>query len=314
MIDTIKGYKDLTSENYTYSDFEHLFENKNTNNEKVIFNLNNFKITISFNNKKAVRLSFNGSLPKFYYGNNLAQLDWITLKKAIDFFSDNLGVNIYDAILTRVDFGINIILNDDVKDYLFCLSDYPRKNLLEYKTSKKFFTNGSALSFYDKKIELKNKQKVSYINLPEVLLRNNILRYEIELKSSLNKMFKKDTFIVKDLLNKDTQKTIQNKWIEMYYKTNKYLYNANPIFLIKERNGIYKYLSYFGIEKLKQRNVLKIIERIDFKIKTSSSKKSKLKSLIRKLSNEVNEKSKDSNLILELDEKMNFIKEKFFIK
>lgn len=314
MIDTIKGYKDLTSENYTYSDFEHLFENKNTNNEKVTFNLNNFKITISFNNKKAVRLSFNGSLPKFYYGNNLAQLDWTTLKKAIDFFSDNLGIKIYDAILTRVDCGLNIILNNDVKKYLFCLSDYPRKNLLEYKTSKKFFTNGSAVSFYDKKIELKNKQKVSYINLPEVLLKNNILRYEIELKSSLNKMFDKDVFLVEDLFNKEVQKKIQNKWLIMYKKTNKYLYGVNPTFLINERNGIYKYLSYFGIEKLKQRNVLKIIENMNFKIKTSSSKKSKLKGLIRKLSDDVNKKSKNDNLISELDEKINFVKDNFFVK
>lgn len=314
MIDTIKGYKDLTNDNYTYSDFEHMFENKNPNNDKIAFNFKNFKITIKFNNRKAVRISFNGSLSKFYYDNNLAQLDWITLENAVKYFSDNLGVNISDAVLTRVDFGFSFVLRKPIIDYLFCISDYPRKKLLESKTSKKFFSSVDAVSFYDKLKELKSNQKEEYFSLPEVIRNNRILRYEIQLTRSLKNIFNKDVFIVSDLFDKKVQIEIQNRWINMYNKTNKVSLSGNSHFLLEERNGIFKYLSYHGIEKLKYRKVLKIIENLNFKIKSSSSKKSKMKASIKKIIDEVDKRSDDNNLLIELDGKIKFIEENFFVK
>lgn len=314
MIDTIKGYKDLTKENYTYSDFEHFLENRNTNNDRVSFNLNNFKVTIKFDCGKAVRLSFNGSLPKFYYGNNLAQLDWVTLKKAVDLLSGTLCVDFSDAVLTRVDFGFSFVLRKPITDYLFCISDYPRKNLLDCKTSKKFFSNVNAVSFYDKLKELKSKQKESYYFLPEVIRSNKILRYEIQLKSSLNRIFNKDVFRINDLFDRKIQIEIQNRWINMYNKTNKISLSGNSHFLLKEHIGIYKFLSYHGIEKLKYQKVLRIIENLNFKIKSSSSKKSKMKASVKKIIDEVNKRSDDNNLLTELDRKIKFIEEFFFVK
>ncbi|WP_299177122.1 hypothetical protein [uncultured Chryseobacterium sp.] len=314
MIDTIKGYKDLTNENYTYSDFEHLLENRNSYNDRASFNLDNFKVTIKFDCEKAVIINFNGSLPKFYYGSNLAQLDWVTLKKAVDFLSDNLCVDISDAILTRVDFGFSLILERPIKDYLFCISDYPRKNLLDCKTSKKFFSNVNAVSFYDKLKELKSKQKESYYSLPEVIRSNKILRYEIQLKSSLNRVFNKDVFRINDLFDRKIQIEIQNRWINMYNKTNKISLSRNSHFLLAERNGIFKYLSYHGIEKLKYQKVLRIIENLNFKMKSSSSKKSKMKASVKKIIDEVNKKADKNNLLIELDGKIKFIEENFFVK
>ncbi|MCQ4139852.1 hypothetical protein [Chryseobacterium sp. EO14] len=314
MIDTIKGYKDLTNDNYTYSDFEHFIENRNTNNDRVSFNLNNFKVTIKFDYEKAVRLSFNGSLPKFYYGNNLAQLDWITLRNAVDLLSATLCVDISDAVLTRVDFGFSFVLRKPITDFLVCISDYPRKNLLDCKTSKKFFSSVNAVSFYDKIKELKSKQKESYYSLPEIIQRSKILRYEIQLKSSLNIIFNKDVFRINDLFDRKIQIEIQNRWINMYNKTNKISLSGNSHFLLEEHNGIYKFLSYHGIEKVQYKNVLRIIESLNFKIKSSSSKKSKMKALVKKIIDEVNNKTNDNNLLIELDGKIKFIKENFFVK
>ena len=64
----------------------------------------------------------------------------------------------------------------------------------------------------------------------------------------------------------------------------------------------------------------KALEEDDFKewyhheYDTYEVEKSKLKGLIKKLSDDVNKKSKNHNLILELDEKINFVKHNFFVK
>lgn len=313
MIDTIKGYKDLSEYDLCYSDFQHLSEIKSDENGNVSLQLQNFKITIKFQKGKAITIRFNGSLPKLFYGNNLAQIDWDNLTNAIDFLSDNLGFDISDATLTRVDFGINIILSKPIEQYLVCLISYPRKNHLEYKSSKKFFSGTSAVLFYDKIKEIKSRQKESIFQIPEILQRQQILRYEIQLKTPLNKIVNKDKFIFSDLLIKENQKKIQNKWIEMFEKTEKINITISYESLLKQRNGIVKFLAIEGISKIGTKNIYKMIDSLKLDVKNISSKKSKMKGIIRDLINEANELSND-NLLDEVRDKISYTKELFFVK
>ena len=173
MIDTISGYMKI--KNMSYSDFEHLFINKRVsekeNGYKISFNLSNFKISITFDEKNnPIKLSFYGSLTKFYFGNNLAQLDWKTTKEAIKKLSDNLNLDISKARLTRIDFGVNILIQKPIYHYTSCLLGTKRLKWQRYKESITFFSKSGSksLTFYDKINEMKNNSKTEYKSIPEL--------------------------------------------------------------------------------------------------------------------------------------------------
>ena len=320
MIDTIKGYLDL--EEYSYTDFKDLIkESKITikgieQNFNASFNLSNFKITIKFtSNKQPIRLYFNGSLSKFYYGNNLAQLDWNTTKVAIKMLSDNLNVDISKAKLTRVDFGINMNVNNSVHEYISCLISFPRLDAWKFgnDTIKFLSKNGQkTLIFYDKIKEIKHSSKETFYSIPYKYRKTNILRYEIQLKKNLKKMFELDAVYVNSLFDKVIQDIIANIWFDNYYKIIKLSIGIDPKYLLYQYNGVYQYLSYHGISRLKIERVMNTISELNFNVKNPSSKRSKMKSQIKQLLKNVNKNSIDKNLIHELDDKIKYVKQLIF--
>lgn len=313
MIDTIKGYIILGQ---TYSDFEHLFINETKSIKEdgyiISFNLSNFRITIKFDNKdKPIKLYFNGSLPKFYLGNNLSQLDWDTTKEAIQMLSDNLNVEMNDAILTRIDFGINFILKFPIHKYISCLVEFPRLERNQYKDSVTFFSKSGSKSliFYDKIKELKDSHKTAMLPIPNIYRNQNILRYEIRLEQLLKQDLKIGRVQVKDLYDDTVQKKLMFLWLEGYQKVNKLSMGIDPLHLLNGYNGLLKYLSYHGVDKIGYHRIVNNISDLKFGIKDSSVKRSKMKATINKLLREVKEKTLDENLVGEMDDKIKFIKE-----
>ncbi|MBM6500195.1 phage/plasmid replication domain-containing protein [Flavobacterium macrobrachii] len=317
MIDTIKGY--ITLNQCNKSTFKDLLVNSKKTITKngctKTFNLSNFIITISFDRKyNPTKLSFNGSLPKFYIGNNLFHLDWNQTKDAIQMLSDNLNVDISKAILTRVDFGINIPLNHSIHEYTACLLAFPRLGTMRYKDSVTFFTaiNNRSFIFYDKVKELNKGRRETKIDLQNKTHENNILRYEIQLKKYLNDRFRLKEVKVKDLFRATIQKKLIEYWYNGYQKVEKISLGTDPEYLLKNRNGLNKYLSYHGIEKIGYDRIISKISELEFEVKNNRSKLCKMRKEIKDLLREVKENSKDKNLINELDEKILYIKEYIF--
>ena len=315
MIDTIKGYMELTT--YNYNDVEHLFEGKIPNSNKNGFmlstNLSNFKITIKFDYKsKPIKLFFNGSLPKFYYGNNLAQMDWETTEKAIKDLSNNINIDLTEAILTRIDFGLNIVLIKPVNQYIISLLAYKNLGVLRFKDSVAFISKSKSVIFYDKLKEMKTNDKTAYYAIPKEYQNKNILRYEIQLKRLLKQRLELEVVKIKNLFDSNVQNKLVEMWIVGYLEVDKLCIDSNPMFLIQKHNGLMKYLCYQGIEKLGLDKIFNTISGLNFDVKNQTVKRSKLKKSIKELMFEVKENTLEENLITELDYNINFVKELIF--
>lgn len=317
MIDTIKGYINIT--NKIYSDFEHLFINeiKYIKNDGYIIStyVSNFKITIKFDNKNIpYKLYFYGSLPKFFFGNNLSELDEIKTHEAIQMLSDNLNLEMCEAIITRVDFGFNFILKNPISHYTNSLLRYSRLGVLRYPDSVTFLSKKTkAVTFYDKGKEIR-AHKDGFKSIPKKFQRKYILRYEIRLKSDLNNKLEVDSLKMKDLSKDKILNKLLLLWYYDYNKVEKLLISVDPLHLINKRNGLFKYLSFHGLVKISYERVINILSSIDFDVKNQSVKRSKMIHPLKELLKEVNSHKLDENIMSELDNKIELIKELIFIK
>ncbi len=313
MIDTIKGYIEINQYNSLY--FKELLKDSTKkitkNGYTKTINLSNFFITISFNKKrKPTKLSFNGSLPKFYQGNNIYHLDWNQTKDAIEMLSDNVGIDISKAILTRVDFGINIPVNHFVFEYTSCLLSFPRLGTMRFKDSVSFFTdvNSRSIIFYDKIKEVNKARREIIYKLPDDIFKKNILRYEIQLKRNLKNKFRLKQVKVKDLFRPTIQKKLIEYWYNSYLKVEKISLDTDPNHLLYNRNGVSKYLSYQGLVRVGYDRINSKISTLNFDVKNNRTKLSKMRKEVRNLLNEAQENNDDKNLLNELNEKILHIK------
>lgn len=123
------------------------------------------------------------SLSKWYLGNNLSELDRKTTREAIEKLSDELHLPMDKALVTRLDFGLNIITQYPAIAYcnhLGALNHYnrfPQPTGLLYKQSCKQF------AFYDK---IKEQRKQGAF-IPELYRNNNVLRIEERFMSRVSK-------------------------------------------------------------------------------------------------------------------------------
>lgn len=308
MIDTIKGYKDITD--LEFNQISHLVERaEGLSNGSFIHykvKLSNFTIKIVLNlNNKPLRLRFEGSLAKFYFGHNLSTLDPYTCKRAIEMLSDNLQVNISEATLTRIDFGANLCLEFPVANYISSLISYRNYPVYNHYTSKTFtsLSNSKTLCFYDKIKELKKDKKL-FSQIPTEYQKQNILRYEMRLQKKLAYSLGMKIVTLNNLTMGNFHKHLAKLWFHSYKKVDKLSFSEDPIHLIHTRNGFLRYLSYHGLQKLSYEKVLSIIHNLVFTVKNPGVKRSKMKSLIRELVGQAKKDSLAHNLVKELDIKI----------
>lgn len=305
MIDTIKGYIDLSQ--YKHEDLEHLLNDGTINKSKktFAFNLSNFRFTIKFDEtQNPIKLLFNGSLSKFHHGNNLAQLDWETIEKVINELSDNLGINLNEAILTRIDVAVNLVLEKPINQYIHNFYTNKSHGILTFKDSKTFLSNTKDLTFYDKIKEIKHKEKSLYKTIPSGFRDKNVLRYELRFKKNLKHYFNLNVFVVKNLFEKDIQNKIVDLWRKHYLTINKHVIINTPILLLGKRNGLKEYLSYVGLKTTGIEKTIQIIQSADFSVKDIYSKRSKVKKSLNKMIQEIDNELLEENIMTELDSKI----------
>lgn len=132
--------------------------------------LNGLKISLNRNQMKIK----DGSLCKWYLGDNFKAMGRGDTQKALEKLSDILHVDMSKASVTRLDIAQNMIMMHPVDVYINHLG------LLRYSTrllepNELYYvqTNGR-LCFYDKNREQKTKKE----NIPELYKERNVLRYE----------------------------------------------------------------------------------------------------------------------------------------
>jgi len=153
-----------------------------------------------------------GSLPKYFYGNNLQTLQRQDTSLIIEKLSDLISTDLSKARLQRIDYSTNIITKHNPSYYYRFLGHLTRFYRHSDKSSLYYNQASKKLLFYDKIKDAKYKQ----MPIPQQYENKNLLRYEMRLSNQLKKFFKRDVF-AKDLSNRDLYLHILDKWYD-YYK------------------------------------------------------------------------------------------------
>lgn len=170
------------------------------------------------------KFTISGSIPKFINGNNFQGITSQQIFKVFDSLSNVIGTDMYQGIITRVDYASNFILEHSPILYLPFFGDSHKFKRIQY---------GSSLGYKGNRGQSRYKtleDKVAWAKdtrnkIPEAFHDKHIIRYENRLKSAnriahvLDLGTKKPT--LKDLLTADGRTKIHQDWKSQYENINK---------------------------------------------------------------------------------------------
>lgn len=162
-------------------------------------------------------ISIKGSLAKYYYGNNFNTLTKQETKDAIEMLSDDLGINISNSSISRLDFSTNLNTTYKPTIYYPFLGTLTRFNRLVQPSSIYYNQSSKRLLFYDKTKWAKQTRN----HIPNEFIGEHLLRYELVINKNINRFFKKDKVLLKHLCEDYIFRTLLNAWKEYYNKIEK---------------------------------------------------------------------------------------------
>jgi len=299
MYDTIKCYYSF-EENHkppldmVMKNLKSIKEHNDRDTGSFWISANASNLRISYNERS---LSIQGSLPKYYYGNNFKTLNRSTAAYSIEQLSDLISVDLLNAKVSRVDVSTNLITKFDPKYYYEYLGHLPRYKRVDNGTSLYYFQKTKNLLFYDKTKWAKDaKQPV-----PKEFQNKNIFRYELAIKKDVHKFFSNPIYL-KDLLSRNTYHYMIDEWLQHYQNIQK---QNNKIEIMTELikspkdfdnqllTGIVKSLGYEYIDKIIEK--MKLTKTFNHKeyysiLKNKYKKLSKINIEPTDIINEINEK------------------------
>jgi hypothetical protein len=189
---------------------EHTFEGGNVS---ITGKLKNLKVSVSPNSVSVK----NGSLTKWYLGDNLKIMSRKDIEKAFEKLSDTLHLPINKAKVTRFDFGKNLMLEFNTSLYLPYFGSNGRYVRLEQSKGLNYKITDRALCFYDKIAEMKSKG--DYI--PPLYEGRNVIRYEKRYQSNVAKYFKREMIFAETLFEEQFYADLVADWYNDYLNIQK---------------------------------------------------------------------------------------------
>lgn len=145
-------------------------EHRYSNGVVIVGCLGNLRVSC---NEYQVKVS-DGSLCKWYMGDNLQTMGRKDAEGAVKKLADLLHLPMDKAWITRIDVAQNFIMKHPPSVYLRHLGQLKGAARLEQPNSLYYRKQDGGLCFYDKAKEQKSKKEV----LPELYEGRNVLRYE----------------------------------------------------------------------------------------------------------------------------------------
>lgn len=215
-------------------------------NNPPLFYVENFRVTT----RRRV-LFIEGSLARYYNGNNIDMFSWDSVENAINLLSHELGLPLREGIVRRLDVGVNFEVDNEVKSYFSELFHYDHHQRIHKQETTLRFENNShrfCICFYDKKKEvLRKRQTRSVIDEISVRRFKNLMRIELQIEERLELFLKrKDPVKVSELFSQDFCKLLMKKWLRSYLLIQK---KGIPLFPL-ETKGLVDY------EKLMKREFI----------------------------------------------------------
>nr|WP_319272366.1 phage/plasmid replication protein [uncultured Draconibacterium sp.] len=302
MIDTIKAYLN-TDSLQTQLPVSYLLPNienpKSTvgQNQMGYLNghLNNIKVAVLYHIKSELvsRITLTGSVPKFLYSNNLATCSPTDIQTFIDTISSALDIDMSEAVVTWLDFGLNFLVSRPIPEYIAAIKSYPRLPKIVYHgESVTMATKSSSktITFYDKIREVKsNLSKNKYCHIPEIMLDLNILRYEVRYRKHVNRKLKyQESVKLKDLSNIELHKQLFQILKTTFDEVEISELKFPSADLVASSGFLKNYLALIGLYHCGYDDICRIIQSQDFNVKNLSVKRSTLKAQLKMLASQSN--------------------------
>ncbi|WP_319229676.1 phage/plasmid replication protein [Draconibacterium orientale] len=309
MIDTIKAYLNINPHQnpISLSDISSNIQNPRITegqSQTGYMNgyLNNIKVTVLFHtsNELVSRLTITGSIPKFLYSNNLTTCSPTDIQTFIDSLSSALDIDVNEAIVTWLDFGLNFLVSRPIPEYIAAIKGYPRLPKTVYQgesVTMATMSRSKVITFYDKIKEIKsNPSKNKHCHFPEGMLDLNILRYEVRYRKHVNRKLKyPESVKLKDLnnikLHNHLFQILRTTFDEIEISELKF-----PTSDLTVSSGFLKtYLALIGLHYSGYDDICRVIASQDFDVKNLSVKRSTLRAQLKKLASHSN-KLHESNI------------------
>jgi|GEM_PF-3182922 len=200
---------------------------KYVSRDTIIFRLQIENITVRYYNTSEM-MYISGSWAKLWKGNNIETLTIIDTIKTFFKIVDKSGVHIYNNKLSSIEFGVNLFLEKEVKEYNNLIVGYKKsaykEDSMANRTSLYYKTKNNQVLLYDKLAEVKARNKLTYSDYETDISDyegKNILRFEIKVKKSLNKYFKETEYYnkyiyVNDLLYPEFWNIMIDKLVDVF--------------------------------------------------------------------------------------------------
>lgn len=235
---------DFLSEIPCYLDGDSIAIHSFSDGEVVTGTLGNLKVSL---NAYQVRVK-DGSLCKWYLGNNFQSMGRKDTQRAIEKLSDTLHLPIDKATVTRLDIAQNLVVKHPTGVYLNHLGLLKNATRLAEPNGIYYDIKGQRIAFYDKNRE----QKTKHEQIPELYEGRNVLRYEQRYTQRVARQL--NVLEVKGAMLYDEAFyiTLLNKWRDSYkdiqkindvsinfqaMKTKQNLYRMGVLSLIEQMGG-----------------------------------------------------------------------------
>lgn len=208
----------------------------------VTGSLNGLKVSV---NRYQVKVK-NGSLCKWYLGDNFQTLGRGDVQRAIEKLSDTLHLPMSKASITRLDVAQNIITKHPLMVYLNHLGVLRYATRLQQPSGLYYCSQAGRLCFYDKNKEQRAKGEP----IPELYKGRNVLRYEQRYTQRLASRFNVPAVTGALLYDEAFYVGVLNRWRDAYKDISK----INDITL--------NFQAMTSKQQLYKMGVLSMVERI----------------------------------------------------
>lgn len=258
-------------------------------------NLENYRINIYENG-----ISLQGSLSKYYKGSNCLTLSRLETQKAIEKISDTLHLDFFKSKVSRLDLANDFLMEFPPESYYQFLSEaqyferWKRKHTLYYSNTLR------TKLFYNKKIQSKKEYPFEWEN-------ENVLRYEMRYMKNVSKSFQKEVS-AKTLHNENFYAECIKRYVAEFHQIPKVSIFDFDLLNVKSPKDFTKQMALSHLSQIGQLQALQLVKELRaLQAFSHAEYYSRLRTWIK--SNMSNPKhSKDSPLILELNEKIESVK------
>lgn len=183
-------------------------EHHYSNGVVITGSLGNLKVSL---NEYQIKIK-DGSLCKWYLGDNLQTMGRKDTERAVEKLSDLLHLPISKAQVTRIDVSQNFIMKFPPSVYMQHLGQMRNAARLEEPNSLYYRKADCGLCFYDKAREQKAKKET----LPELYEGRNVLRYEQRYERRIAKHLEVPEVRAAMLYNEAFYIDLLNRWRDDY--------------------------------------------------------------------------------------------------